>query len=304
MTGAVPLAAAIDAPCHMLEGPAGRVAVYRSQRADATAPPMLLIHSVNAAASAFEMRPLFAHFAQDRAVTALDLPGFGRSERSRRPYTPELMVAAIETAAADLRATTGVGRIDLVALSLACEFAALAAAARPDGIRTLGLISPTGFDRRSTADGRTRVPHVPGLVGLLVDRPWSAGLFRLLTSRASIKFFLRKTWGGNNIDPAMVDYDWASARQPGAEHAPLAFLAGRLFSTDILARYLALRLPCWLAHGRRGDFVDYRWTALVADRPNWRVRVYDTGALPHFERTDEVAADLAAFLADPPASAP
>ncbi|MCA9961666.1 MAG: hypothetical protein KC443_21655, partial [Anaerolineales bacterium] len=50
--------------------------------------PLLLIHSVNAAASAYEMRPLFEHSRGTRPVYASDLPGYGFSDREARNYTP------------------------------------------------------------------------------------------------------------------------------------------------------------------------------------------------------------------------
>jgi pimeloyl-ACP methyl ester carboxylesterase len=45
---------------------------------------MLLIHSVNAAGSVAEMRPVYAHYGASRTVYATDLPGFGFSDRSDR----------------------------------------------------------------------------------------------------------------------------------------------------------------------------------------------------------------------------
>lgn len=48
--------------------------------------PLLLIHSVNAAASAFEVKPLFYYYRGRRPMYALDLPCFGQSDRSDRFY--------------------------------------------------------------------------------------------------------------------------------------------------------------------------------------------------------------------------
>ena len=47
-------------------------------------PPLLLVHSVNAAASAAEVRPLHEHYRATRTVLSLDLPGYGFSDRSDR----------------------------------------------------------------------------------------------------------------------------------------------------------------------------------------------------------------------------
>src|SRR4051794_36329079 len=49
--------------------------------------PVVLLHSVNAAASAYEMRPLFEALRGRRPVYALELPGFGFSARVDRPYS-------------------------------------------------------------------------------------------------------------------------------------------------------------------------------------------------------------------------
>ncbi len=112
-----------------------------------------------------------------------------------------------------------------------------------------------------------------------------------------MRFFLAKTFGSSDIDEGLLAYDYASAHQPGAEHAPFCFIAGHLFPTDATRLYERLRLPVWMVHGERGDFVDYRLVPRVADRPNWRVDTLPTGAFPHFERPEAVAAGYDAFLA-------
>ncbi len=58
-------------------------------------PPLLLVHSVNAAVSAAEMRPIFERYTATHTVFALDLPAYVFSERSDRRYTPRVMVVAL-----------------------------------------------------------------------------------------------------------------------------------------------------------------------------------------------------------------
>ncbi len=75
----------------------GRLSWYQSAPATTSGSPrpLLLVHSVNAVASAYEVKPLYEHYAGQRPVYAVDLPGFGFSERSDRAYGPRLMTDAI-----------------------------------------------------------------------------------------------------------------------------------------------------------------------------------------------------------------
>ena len=126
---------------------------------------------------------------------------------------------------------------------------------------------------------------------------WGRSLFRALTRPSVIRYFLRRTWGSRDIDQGLWRYDILTAREPGAEHAPLYFLSGYLFSADIHSVYDALALPVWACHGVRGDFTDYRGLSMVEGRDNWRITVFPTGALPHFEVPGEFFAEYDAFLA-------
>lgn len=260
--------------------------------------PLLLIHSINAAGSAYETRPLYLHYRNSRPVYALDLPGFGFSERSRRRYTPRLMAEAIRVVTAEIRARHGYGPIDAIALSLSASYLAKACLTRPEDYATLGLISPTGFDGRLSGEGPPDQHRGRDLVRELLDKPViGPTLFGALISRPSMRFFLEKTFGATRIDEGLFEYDHLTARQPGAEHAPYCFIAGHLFPTDATLLYERLRLPVWMVHGQRGDFVDFRLAPRFAERPNWQITSLPTGALPHFERLRAVTESYDGFLA-------
>jgi pimeloyl-ACP methyl ester carboxylesterase len=282
----------------LLEPPGvGRVIGYRAGP-ESGLPPVLLIHSVNAAACAREVRPVYEHAARTRPTYALDLPGFGLSDRSRRDYTPRLMTDAVLAMVGEIRRRHGPGPIDGLALSLGTEFLARAATEDPDAFRTLTLVSPTGFKgtRRWTgAPGTTRA--FPGVHRVLANRLWGRGLFDLLTRPPVIRFFLEKTWGGKAIDEDLWAYDVLTTQQPGAEHAPLYFLSAHLFSADVTTLHEQLSRPVWMCHGVRGDFVDYRGAEAMKGRANWRIDVFPTGALPHFEAPAAFFAAYDALLA-------
>lgn len=267
-------------------------------------PPLLLVHSINACGSAYEVKPIFERFRATHRVYAPDLPGFGFSDRSARPYQVRLFVDAIHDMLDAIARDSGAGAIDALALSLASEFLARAATEQPERCRSLAFVTPTGFDRRSSkssgAPGSNR--EVPGLHAALTFPLWRQGLFGALTSRRSIRYFLKKTFGSDEIDEALLDYDYLSAHQPGAQHAVYAFASGRLFSKDIRSVYEQLACPVWMPHATRGDFQDFSGAGWVRDRPDWTVQPFPTGALIHFEQPDAFAAAYRTFLARPHSS--
>jgi alpha-beta hydrolase superfamily lysophospholipase len=292
-----PLPPALSGDRRELSSPAGRLSYYE---AGSGGSPLLLVHSINAAGSAYEVRPLYEHYNTARKIYALELPGFGFSERSARVYTPRLMTDAILAMVDEIQrraATNSPPPIDALALSLSAEFLARAATERPAAFRSLALVSPTGFDeralRRETKGGG---PGMPVLRDVLSFPLWSRALYDLLVSRPSLRYFLGRTWGSPAIDEGLFEYDYLATHQPGAQHAPYSFVSGLLFSPDIVQIYDALRLPVWLAHGVRGDFVDYFRAKAFAQRPGWTVETFHTGALAHFEQPDAFIRRYDAFL--------
>ncbi|MFZ4649398.1 MAG: alpha/beta fold hydrolase [Rubrivivax sp.] len=293
-----------------LEGPCGRIGVYlgaagagaakRATGAEgAAAPPvpLVLLHSVNAAASVAEVRPVFEQRCAHGPVVAFDLPGFGRSERSARAYTPRLMTDALHEVVAWTRARFGTPQVDALALSLSCEFLARAAVERPGDYHRLALASPTGFNgtrRRRGAPGSTL--GLPRLHRVLAAPVLAGPLFRQLTRPAVVRYFLRRTFGTRQIDEQLWRDAVLTAREPGAEHAPLHFLSAGLFSADVSDVYERLAQPVWMSHGVRGDFTDYRGRSTVEGRANWRFSVFPTGAIPWFEQPQAFCAELEAFL--------
>jgi len=266
------------------------VCLYLSGPASATGQtPILLVHSVNASASAFEVAPLYDHYRQTRPTYAVDLPGFGLSDRSDRAYTIRLMTDALLAALAHIRSLHGGAAVDVLAVSLSAEYAARAACEAPDAVRRLALVSPTGFSRTKRhygAPGSSR--GIAWLYRLVSNPAWSQGLFNALTRPAVIRYFLERTWGSKKIDEALWRYNLLTTRQPGARFAPLYFVSAQMFSADINTLYEALTAPVWVSMATRGDFTDYQGRTTVDARSNWQFHAIEGGALPYFE-------DLPAF---------
>jgi pimeloyl-ACP methyl ester carboxylesterase len=262
--------------------------------------PLLLIHSINAAASAYEVKPIYDHYRETRPVAALDLPGYGFSERRAQCYTPRLMTDAIHAWVEEVVAETRHEQVDVLACSVACQYLAQAAIERPQRYRSLALVSPAGVDGQA----RDRAPAEatrgkPWLYGALTgSSAVSKTLFKGLATQASIRFFLEKTWGGNDVDLDAIDYAWRTAHQPGARHAPWSFLSGYLFSADAAGLYRRITQPVWLAYGTRSKFSDRAARDIVARHDISTVVSFDAGALPHFQCPDAFMASYDAFGAN------
>ncbi len=268
---------------------AGRLGYY----VDATASgrPLVLVHSVNAAPSAFEMKPLFDHYRSRRPVFAPDLPGFGFSERGDRRYTPALYAEALNGLLAERVREPA----DVVALSLGAEFAAAAALARPGSIASLVLISPTGLSRRAPP-GPAASRRARRFLGLPV---LSDALFGLLTSRPNIRYFLGRNFRGEPPQE-LIEYAYQTSHQPDAKFAPYAFLSFALFSPDACARlYEPLEIPALVLFDEDPNVSFERLPELLRERPGWRAeRVRPTQGLPHWEELEKTTAAMDRFWRD------
>ena len=270
----MPMTAALDGDLKSFKSRAGELAYYANGPTNRGAAPLVFIHSINAAASAFEMKPLYDHYARERRVYALDLPGYGFSERSDRAYSPELMQLAItEFIEHELRG----GPADVFALSLSCEFLALAAQSAPKLFRSLGFISPTGMSVNDTVSRRN-----DGILKFFRVPLWSRPLYDLLTSRPSMRYFLQQSQK-QPVNRALVNYAYITSHQPHAEYAPFHFLAGTLWTPTIFEAYENLSQPCVLVYGR-DRYVRYDRTDDLRIKPNWKVISFENaGALAHWD---------------------
>ena len=108
--------------------------------------------------------------------------------------------------------------------------------------------------------------------------------------------FLQRAWGSKFISESLLDYNRLSVQMPGARHAPFAFISGALFTRGVAHLYTLLNQPVWVAHGVHGEFANFDGLATIGPPPKWRVDEFETGAMPHFERTTMFVSRYDAFL--------
>ncbi|MFC4544331.1 alpha/beta fold hydrolase [Halosolutus amylolyticus] len=250
---------------------------------DPNDPDMLLCHSIHAGASSHEFEPILELLAENYHVIAVDLPGFGQSERPPLVYSPTLYAEFLRDFARDVTDEPIV-----VASSLTGSF--VVDAADEADFEHLVLICPT--DETSTERPWLRTLIRTPIVGTT--------LFNLLASKPSMRYFFDRDgyYDADRIDEAEVEYAWRSAHQPGARYAPASFASGTLDPDfDLQTELAALETPATLVWGRDAELIPLRQGRNLADAGDLDLVVIDYSTLlPHAEHPEKFVEYLTAEL--------
>ncbi len=216
---------------------------YRHAGSNATNPPILFVHSIDAGASSFMWRRNFAELAKDFRVYAPDLLGFGLSDKpADAPYSADLYVELLT----DFIEGVVKRSVCVVANNLGAAFATRVADERQDKVANLLLVSPTSADRLS--------PGVTGAAfyGLLHSPVLGASFYNAISSERSIRDHARKHifYDKRLATPQLVAQLYAMSHQPGAQHAIAALLSGYL-NTDAREAFARLKQPVTLVWGKQ-----------------------------------------------------
>ncbi len=273
----------IDSPRPLESALPGEARLYRWKHGHifykvlgaADAPPLVLLHAPGIGASTYEMRKIMEPLAQQYRVYVPDLLGFGLSDRPHIDYSAE----TYETLCHDFLADVVTGPATLLASGLSCNYAVAMAAQFPELCKGLILISPTTLsvgEQARKQDRQRKLLQVP-LVGLI--------LYPLMSTRPALRYTIKR----QHLDYTMseLDYLYATTHQLGAQHAPLALLAGKL-TQDVSQHMETLQQPtliiCTLNNSHP---IPHQLSAKAQV-----VLLRDSGRYVHEERPETVAANV------------
>ena len=252
--------------------------VAYTEAGDRDDPTLVLFHGINAAGSSGEFRAVFEALADDYHVIAPDLPGYGCSDRPPLQYSARLYTTFVD----DFLSTFEPQAV--VASSLSAAYTLTALTETDDhSVEELLLICPTA---RAGPE-----PPKEWLRGLIRAPVVGEGLFNLITSRPSIRYF--------NADHGYYDpgkagddwqaYEWQTAHQPNARFAPASFISGYLNSDiDLAAAIDELGIPTTIVWGRDADITPLSEGRELADEADATLVVFDRALLlPHVEFPEE-----------------
>jgi len=237
---------ALGGKAHFFGWKHGRV-FYKTAGLENPGPPLVFIHGVGAGASSFMWRKNFDDLSNEFQVFALDLLGFGLSDKPpTAAYSADLYVELITDF---IREVTG-HPANVVASSMGAAYAIRVADEHSDLINALVLNGPTG------SDSLNRRPGMAGAAfyGLLQSPVLGTSFYNVMASERSIRDFARDNlfYDHRRVTDRLVANLYATSHQQGAQHAIAAFLSGYL-NTDTRAPFSRLTQPTVLVWGKQDN---------------------------------------------------
>jgi pimeloyl-ACP methyl ester carboxylesterase len=252
-------------------------------------PPLILVHDYLASRVAWD--DVLPRLAENFHVIALDLPGFGESEKPS-PNRYRYDFDGFSESVIDLVAALGLTRVSLCGHAMGGGVTLTVAASYPHVVRKLVLVNPLVYPPRRP-DPLSRIASIPVLGPLVIKQLYGRALFR---SR-----FLRDAKGANGApsDAAALRVErlFELFDAPAAREAAYATMRTMLDTRPLTARVPRVMSPTLVAWGRgnRASPVEHG-RRLARELGGARFEVFDCGPSPAEECPDEFARIVTAFL--------
>ena len=263
-------------------------------------PPVILVHGIGAGCSSYEWRSIFTQLAQSHTVYALDLLGFGKSDKPAMRYTAETYIELISEFA---RQVVGAGdghpeklEADIIASSLSAAYVITASQRDESLFRRLVLVCPTGMETLSKeptpAQSALRIPLQAPILG--------TSLYNMIASKQSIRHYLTSMVYASPdfVTDALVDHYHVAAHQPGGEYVLPSFIAGHLNCdvTQTFPEVVDIPLIVWGDKATTPPLVDAA-KFIEKNKKARLVVIEEAGILPHEEAPEEFLLEVRPFLA-------
>jgi pimeloyl-ACP methyl ester carboxylesterase len=243
-------------------------------------PTAVLVHGFASAIEAWS--PVIPALSKTHRVIALDLKGFGWTDRPEGDYSPDAQARIV----LDLMEKRGVARAALVAHSWGSSVALAATLKAPDRVTKLALYDAWVYeDQLPTFFHWARADGVgEALFGLYYKER--------ADERIALAFFDKKF-----VTERLIEDVDAALERPGTVAAALAAVRGQRFA-DMEAKYRTVDKPTILLWGREDIVTPLRFgEKLVRDLPNAQLVTYARcGHFPMIEAMTTSNRDLVAFL--------
>jgi len=266
----------------------GRVAYYRMGRGA----PLLLLHSPYVGASAWEWRKVFPALANHFTVYAIDLLGFGLSDKPNIPYRGRMYADLTHDFLQDVIGQ----RADVIGSALGCSYLVNTAVRRPEIVQRLALVNPIGATSIAS-------PYREFFAWNALRSPiLGTSIYHSMVAAANIEqeLITHDYYDAAMVTEDVVETQYALAHQHGSRYAVAAFLAGRL-DLPLRLAFAALTQPVLLIWGRDAYYTPVSEAAdLLYRHPETRLEIIEEcGMLPQDEKAGEFLDLVTDFLREP-----
>ncbi|MEW5858584.1 MAG: alpha/beta hydrolase [Cyanobacteriota bacterium] len=262
-------------------------------------PPLIFLHGFGGGASAYEWSKVYPAFATTHRIFAPDLIGWGESAHPVRDYqiadylkTLTEFIEKIAISGGEQSFTP----VKVVASLLTAGFIIRLATERPELFQTLFLVCPSGFADFGQDAGRRLPLQVIG-TPLLDKLIYTLGATNEVAVRSFLERFLFTQ--PERLSGEIVEAYLASAQQPNAEYAALAFLRGDLYF-DLALYIQQLTVPTFILWGEEAKFISVNLGKRLAALNSKAIRgfqpIVGTGVLSHLEQPEVVIGLLQRYL--------
>jgi len=255
--------------------------------------PLVLVHGFGA--SWGHWRRLMPYLVQDHPVYALDLLGFGGSEKPRLAYRTDLWQKQVAAFCQEVVGSPSV----LVGNSLGGYVALSVAATHPQAVSGLVLLNSAGSFLQP--QGRSWARQILG--GLLRQPLCSSLLFLYLRQPQVIRRILSRVYVNQAaVTPELVELIHRPSRDPGARHVFISLLQGQQQGRPVGDLLQTLSCPLLLLWGERDPWCDARQRSQLYHQNYGQITEHflPSGHCPHDDTPELVAPPLLHWLATHP----
>lgn len=253
-----------------------------------TGPCVILIHGIAAYMELWENN--IESLSHHHRVYALDLPGFGRSDKPNVSYSFPFVSKFV----LDFMKALNIERASLIGNSMGGGVSLQIALQAPDKVDKLVLVNSAGLGKKVTI--LFRLPSLP-LIGGLLSRPSRKGVRRILQECVYDKSLITEDF---------IERGYQFALLPGTHKAFLTALRSAVnfggLTDNVLSSFLdnlhTIQAPTLVIWGRQDRILPVAHAQVAEEKiPNAKIHIFDPcGHLPQIERPQEFNALVRKFL--------
>lgn len=242
--------------------------------------PLLLIHGLASGVSSFMWRKNFDELSKNHRVYAIDMPGFGKSQKLPITYTSKVYRDVIKGFITNI---TGYP-VNIITDSQSAAYVIRLEKENPGLVKKLIAICPTGVFELSKEPSSSK-KMVTELFKLPIV---GTSMYNLLVSKPGIKYFIgRQTYYNKDLATKYVlEHYTRSSRQNRSlsKYAPASFLGGHL-NENITNELHEIDIPMLVVWGKNAKMNSVKNLDSFKDlKPNIEHYVFDKcGFLPQEE---------------------